>query len=63
MSRTESLINNLMKNYTICEKENSQVFRYKLNVTRDKILTGKFQFYVQVSLKKKSMVIVIDLNF
>lgn len=52
MSRTESLINNLMKNYTICEKENSQVFRYKLNVTRDKILTGKFQFYVQVSLKK-----------
>ena len=45
----ETLIQELMSNYTKCEIERSEVFRYKLNITKDKTLAGKFQFYVQVS--------------
>lgn len=53
MSVPENLIQELMRNYAQCETDRSEVFRYKLNVTKDKTLAGKFQFYVQVSFVHK----------
>lgn len=44
-----SLIENLKVLWDECEATNADVFRYKVNITRDKVLNGDFKFYVQVS--------------
>lgn len=36
-----------------CENENVEVFRYKLNVTGERILDGKFKFLIEVRENKK----------
>lgn len=42
------LVGELMSKWENCETNNVEVFRYKLNVTREKVLEGHFKFFVQV---------------
>lgn len=44
----KSLVKELKTKWVKCESEHAEVFRYKLNVTQDKVLPGNFKFYVQV---------------
>lgn len=44
-----SLVSDLKARWLACEVEHPEVFRYKLNVTKEKTLDGNFKFYVQVS--------------
>lgn len=48
-STEESLIDDLKSKWQNCETNHVEVFRYKLNVTREKVLDGNFKFFVQVS--------------
>lgn len=43
-----SLIENIKTLWDECETKNAEVFRYKVNISRDKVLDGNFKFYVQV---------------
>lgn len=44
------LISVLKEKWNKCESETSEVFRYKLNISDEKILKGEFKFYVQVNI-------------
>lgn len=45
-----NLIEEIKALWDTCESKHSDVFRYKVNVTRDKVLKeGNFKFYIQVS--------------
>lgn len=44
----KSLIDELKSKWHKCEAEHQEVFRYKLNVAKDKVIEGNFKFYVQV---------------
>lgn len=43
-----SLVEELKAKWQDCENNSADVFRYKLNVTREKELDGNFKFLVQV---------------
>lgn len=43
-----NLIELIKAKWEKCETENTEVFRYKLNVTGEKILDGNFNFLIQV---------------
>lgn len=43
-----NLIETLKLKWQDCESNHVEVFRYKLNVTKEKILDGNFKFFVQV---------------
>lgn len=43
-----NLIENLKTKWEKCEKDNVSVFRYKLDVTEEKVLPGEFKFLIQV---------------
>lgn len=43
------LVEDLKAKWQSCEDESVDVFRYKLDVTKEKVLDGKFKFFVQVS--------------
>lgn len=45
----ENLVEELKTKWEYVETNYADVFRYKLNVNREKVLEGNFQFYVQVS--------------
>lgn len=45
----ENLIETLKTKWIKCEKDNVSVFRYKLDVTQEKVLPGDFKFLIQVS--------------
>lgn len=47
-----TLIEDLKLKWQQCEDEHAEVFRYKLNVTREKVLEGNFKFFVQVCSRK-----------
>lgn len=50
MSSNLNLIEELKYLWDTCERKNADVFRYQVNVTRDKVLEkGNFKFYIQVS--------------
>lgn len=44
----KTLVNDLKQKWEECETNHEDVFRYKLNVTKEKVLEGKFKFFVQV---------------
>lgn len=44
-----TLVEELKAKWQDCENNSADVFRYKLNVTREKVLDGNFKFLVQVS--------------
>lgn len=44
-----SLVSDLKAKWLRTEAEHPEVFRYKLNVTKEKTLDGNLKFYVQVS--------------
>jgi hypothetical protein len=46
----ENLLKNLMRNWEICLKKHSELFRFKLNIEKSKVLDGYFGFYVEVCL-------------
>ncbi|CRK95274.1 CLUMA_CG008699, isoform A [Clunio marinus] len=48
-SKLINLIDKLKRNWDQCEKNSPDVFRYKLNVTNEKVLDGNFKFYVQLN--------------
>jgi hypothetical protein len=53
MSETEIknlgvLVEDLKLKWQNCEDNSVDVFRYKLNVTREKVLEGNLKFFVQV---------------
>lgn len=56
MGSEENLIETLKKKWQICENSHVEAFRYKLNVTREKVLDGNFKFLVQVELKNDFIV-------
>lgn len=43
-----NLIETLKLKWQDCESNHVEVFRYKLNITKEKILDGNFKFFVQV---------------
>jgi hypothetical protein len=47
-SKEETLVDDLKAKWQNCETNHVEVFRYKLNVTREKELEGNFKFFVQV---------------
>lgn len=44
-----NLVDLIKEKWNKCEKENLEVFRYKLNVSNERILDGNFKFLIQVS--------------
>lgn len=48
MTSNLNLVEDIKSKWEQCEENNPEVFRYKVNVTRDKVLDGNFNFYVQV---------------
>lgn len=42
------LVDDLKEKWEDCENQHADVFRYKLNVTKEKVLEGSFKFFVQV---------------
>ncbi len=40
----------LIENYKNFEKNHSEIFRYKLKFEREKVLSGNFQFFIQVRI-------------
>lgn len=44
----DALVDELKSKWQDCEDNSVDVFRYKLNVTREKVLDGAFKFFVQV---------------
>jgi hypothetical protein len=41
----------LLENYKNREENHNEIFRYNMIFTREKILEGKFGFYVRVRIK------------
>lgn len=52
-----SLIEEIKILWDECEVKNAEVFRYKVNITRDKVLEGNFKFYVQVKCNQRIFII------
>lgn len=48
MTSNLELVDDIKTKWDQCEENNPDVFRYKVDVTRDKVLDGNFKFYVQV---------------
>ena len=44
-----NLLSNLKTKWEQCEKDNISIFRYKLDVTEEKVLQGELKFLIQVS--------------
>lgn len=51
MDELKLLVGELKQKWEECEANHVVVFRYKLNVTREKQLEGDFKFFVQVNVK------------
>jgi hypothetical protein len=54
------LVEDLKLKWQSCEDNSAEVFRYKLNVTKEKVLDGKFKFYVQVSSSSPDILDIRD---
>lgn len=48
MASNCKLVEEIKTKWDQCEENNPEVFRYKVNISRDKVLDGNFKFYVQV---------------